>query len=129
MNADFTNGPPVSIANERLSDQVNLESIAEDTAGFTGAELENILNEAAIVATKNKHEDIENDDIDLGHEAKIGRIPDEDIYYLMSRGLTEEDAKAMLVRGFAEPISKALPLEYAVEMNRLIDLEFEGAIG
>ncbi len=72
---------------------------------------------------------IENDDIDLGHEAKIGRIPDEDIYYLMSRGLSEEDAKAMLVRGFAEPVSKALPLEYAVEMNRLIDLEFEGAIG
>ena len=72
---------------------------------------------------------IENDDIDLGHEAKIGRIPDEDIYYLMSRGLSETDAKAMLVRGFAEPISKALPLEYAVEMNRLIDLEFEGSIG
>lgn len=72
---------------------------------------------------------IENDNIDLGHEAKIGRIPEEDIYYLMSRGLSEEDAKAMLVRGFAEPISKALPLEYAVEMNRLIDLEFEGSIG
>ncbi len=72
---------------------------------------------------------IENDDIDLGHEAKIGRIPEEDIYYLMTRGLSEEDAKAMLVRGFAEPISKALPLEYAVEMNRLIDLEFEGSIG
>ena len=72
---------------------------------------------------------IENDEIDLGHEAKIGRIPEEDIYYLMTRGLTEEDAKAMLVRGFAEPISKALPLEYAVEMNRLIDLEFEGSIG
>lgn len=72
---------------------------------------------------------IENDDIDLGHEAKIGRIPEEDIYYLMTRGLSEEDAKAMLVRGFAEPVSKALPLEYAVEMNRLIDLEFEGSIG
>ncbi len=72
---------------------------------------------------------IENDDIDLGHEAKIGRISEEDIYYLMTRGLTEEEAKAMLVRGFAEPISKALPLEYAVEMNRLIDLEFEGSIG
>ena len=72
---------------------------------------------------------IENDDIDLGREATIGRIPDEDIYYLMSRGLSEEDAKAMLVRGFAEPISKELPLEYAVEMNRLINLEFEGAIG
>ena len=72
---------------------------------------------------------IENSDIDLGHEAKIGRISEEDIYYLMSRGMSEEDARAMLVRGFAEPISKALPLEYAVEMNRLIDLEFEGAIG
>ena len=72
---------------------------------------------------------IENDDIDLGHEAKIGRIADESIYYLMSRGFSEEEAKALVVRGFAEPISKELPLEYAVEMNRLITLEFEGAIG
>ena len=72
---------------------------------------------------------IENDNIDLGHEAKIGRIPDENIYYLMTRGLSEEDAKAMLVRGFAEPISKELPLEYAVEMNNLISLELEGTIG
>lgn len=72
---------------------------------------------------------IENDDIDLGHEAKIGRISDESIFYLMSRGLSEEEAKAMLVRGFAEPISKELPLEYAVEMNNLIRLEFEGSIG
>ncbi len=72
---------------------------------------------------------IENDDIDLGHEAKIGRISDESIFYLMSRGLSEEEAKAMIVRGFAEPISKELPLEYAVEMNNLIQLEFEGSIG
>ena len=72
---------------------------------------------------------IENDDVDLGHEAKIGRISDEAIYYLMSRGLSESEAKAMLVRGFAEPISKELPLEYAVEMNNLIRLEFEGSIG
>ncbi|MCI5837435.1 MAG: Fe-S cluster assembly protein SufB [Veillonellaceae bacterium] len=72
---------------------------------------------------------IENDDIDLGHEAKIGRISDESIFYLMSRGLSEEEAKGMLVRGFAEPISKELPLEYAVEMNNLIRLEFEGSIG
>lgn len=72
---------------------------------------------------------IENDDIDLGHEAKIGRISDESIFYLMTRGLSEEEAKAMIVRGFAEPISKELPLEYAVEMNNLIQLEFEGSIG
>lgn len=72
---------------------------------------------------------IENDDVDLGHEAKIGRIDESKIFYLMSRGLSEEDAKAMLVRGFAEPIAKELPMEYAVEMNNLISLELVGSIG
>lgn len=73
--------------------------------------------------------DIRNKDVDLGHEAKIGRISDSVIFYLMTRGLSEEDAKAMVVRGFAEPIAKELPLEYAVEMNNLIGLELEGSIG
>lgn len=73
--------------------------------------------------------DIANDEVDLGHEAKIGRISDEAIFYLMSRGISEEEAKAMIVRGFVEPISKELPLEYAVEMNNLINLELEGTIG
>ncbi|QAT40467.1 Fe-S cluster assembly protein SufB [Clostridium sp. JN-9] len=72
---------------------------------------------------------VSNDNVDVGHEAKIGRISDEAIFYLMSRGLTEEEAKAMIVRGFAEPIAKELPLEYAVEMNNLIKLELDGAIG
>lgn len=73
--------------------------------------------------------DIRNDAVDIGHEAKIGRISDEAIFYLMSRGLSEAEAKAMIVRGFVEPIAKELPLEYAVEMNRLITLELEGTIG
>lgn len=73
--------------------------------------------------------DIQNDEVDLGHEAKIGRISDEAIFYLMSRGISEAEAKAMIVRGFVEPISKELPLEYAVEMNNLIKLELEGTIG
>lgn len=73
--------------------------------------------------------DIQTSDIDLGHEAKIGRIDDDVIFYLMSRGIPEEEAKAMIVRGFAEPIAKELPLEYAVEMNALINLELEGTIG
>ncbi|HBW12512.1 MAG TPA: Fe-S cluster assembly protein SufB [Proteiniclasticum sp.] len=73
--------------------------------------------------------DIQNDDVDLGHEAKIGRISEEAIFYLMTRGISEEEAKAMIVRGFVEPISKELPLEYAVEMNNLITLELEGTIG
>lgn len=72
---------------------------------------------------------IQTSDIDLGHEAKIGRIDDDVIFYLMTRGIPEEEAKAMIVRGFAEPIAKELPLEYAVEMNALINLELEGTIG
>ncbi|TAH69722.1 MAG: Fe-S cluster assembly protein SufB [Anaerolineaceae bacterium] len=73
--------------------------------------------------------DIRNDAVDIGHEAKIGRISEEAIYYIMSRGISEAEARAMIVRGFAEPIAKELPLEYAVEMNRLIDIELEGSIG
>ena len=73
--------------------------------------------------------DIRNDEVEFSHEAKIGKISDKAIFYLMSRGLSEEDAKAMIVRGFAYPISKELPVEYAVEMNNLINLELEGAIG
>ena len=65
----------------------------------------------------------------VGHEATIGRISDDTIMYLMSRGVTEEEARTMVVNGFANPISKELPLEYAVEMNNLIKLEMEGAIG
>ena len=73
--------------------------------------------------------DIRTDDVEFSHEAKIGKISDKAIFYLMSRGLSEEDAKAMIVRGFAYPVSKELPVEYAVEMNTLINLELEGAIG
>ncbi len=73
--------------------------------------------------------EVYNDDVDIGHEARIGRISDETIFYLMSRGIPEEEAKAMIVRGFVEPITKELPLEYAVELNNLITLELEGTIG
>ena len=67
--------------------------------------------------------------VDIGHEATIGRIGDDKVFYLMSRGVSEEEARTMIVNGFADPVSKELPLEYAVEMNNLIKLEMEGAIG
>lgn len=72
---------------------------------------------------------IENNNSEFSHEAKIGKISEKAIFYLMTRGLTEEDAKAMIVRGFASPVSKELPMEYAVEMNRLINIELVGGIG
>ena len=73
--------------------------------------------------------DVQNNQVSFSHEAKIGKISEKSIFYLMSRGLSEEDAKALIVRGFASPVSKQLPMEYAVEMNRLINLELEGCIG
>ena len=73
--------------------------------------------------------DVQNNQVSFSHEAKIGKISEKSIFYLMSRGLSEEDAKALIVRGFANPVSKQLPMEYAVEMNRLINLELEGCIG
>ena len=73
--------------------------------------------------------DIRTKDADVGHEAKIGKISDDAVFYLMSRGISEEDARAMIVSGFADNVSKELPLEYAVEMNNLIRLEMKGSIG
>ncbi|WP_019542179.1 Fe-S cluster assembly protein SufB [Selenomonas bovis] len=73
--------------------------------------------------------DIEGDAAEVGHEAKIGRISDEAIFYLTSRGIDEDEARAMIVRGFVEPIAKELPLEYAVEMNNLVNIELEGTMG
>jgi Fe-S cluster assembly protein SufB len=73
--------------------------------------------------------EIKEDDVEMAHEATVGRIGDEEIHYMMSRGIEEEEAKEMIVRGFIEPIAKELPLEYAVELNRLISLEMEGSLG
>jgi Fe-S cluster assembly protein SufB len=72
---------------------------------------------------------IDESDVDIGHEATVSKIGEEQLFYLMSRGLSEAEASAMIVSGFVEPITKELPLEYAVEMNRLIQLQMEGSVG
>jgi len=73
--------------------------------------------------------DIREDDVSMGHEATVSKISDDQLFYLMSRGLTEDEAMAMIVRGFIEPIAKELPMEYALELNRLIEMQMEGAVG
>ena len=73
--------------------------------------------------------DVKENDVDIGHEATVSKIGEEQLFYLMSRGLSEAEASAMIVSGFVEPITKELPLEYAVEMNRLIQLQMEGSVG
>ena len=73
--------------------------------------------------------EIEENDANVGHEASVSKIGEEQLFYLTSRGISEEEAMAMIVRGFIEPIAKELPLEYAVELNRLIEMEMEGSVG
>jgi len=73
--------------------------------------------------------DIREDDVTMGHEATVSKVSADQLFYLMSRGMTEDEAMAMVVRGFVEPIAKELPMEYALELNRLIELQMEGAVG
>ena len=73
--------------------------------------------------------DVREDDVSMGHEATVSRIGEDQLFYLMSRGLTDDEAAAMIVRGFIEPIARELPMEYAIELNRLIELQMEGAVG
>ena len=138
-------GLKVAHIGKNTSSVMNAKSISKDggactfrssvkvTPGATGAKsslsceslmLDDISRSDTIPANE-----IETDDVVFSHEAKIGAISDQAIFYLMTRGISEEEARAMIVRGFASPISKELPLEYAVEMNRLINLELEGSIG
>ncbi|OUC90999.1 Fe-S cluster assembly protein SufB [Streptosporangium minutum] len=73
--------------------------------------------------------DVREDDVSMGHEATVSKVSDDQLFYLMSRGLNEDEAMAMIVRGFVEPIARELPMEYALELNRLIELQMEGAVG
>jgi Fe-S cluster assembly protein SufB len=73
--------------------------------------------------------DVREDDVSMGHEATVSKVSEDQLFYLMSRGMSEEEAMAMIVRGFVEPIARELPMEYALELNRLIELQMEGAVG
>jgi len=75
------------------------------------------------------YNDVKEEDVTLGHEATVSKIGDDQLFYLQSRGLTEAEATAMIVRGFIDPVSKELPMEYALELNRLVSLQMEGAVG
>jgi Fe-S cluster assembly protein SufB len=73
--------------------------------------------------------DVREDDVSMGHEATVSKVSEDQLFYLMSRGMNEDEAMAMIVRGFIEPIARELPMEYALELNRLIELQMEGAVG
>jgi Fe-S cluster assembly protein SufB len=94
----------------------------------------NVVCDALLVDTISRSDtypyvDIREDDVQMGHEATVSKVSEDQLFYLMSRGMTEEEAMAMIVRGFVEPIARELPMEYALELNRLIELQMEGAVG
>jgi Fe-S cluster assembly protein SufB len=94
----------------------------------------NVVCDALLLDPKSRSDtypyiEIDEDDVTIGHEASVSKVGEEQLFYLMSRGLSEEEATTMVVSGFIEPLVKELPMEYAVEMNRLIALQMEGSIG
>jgi len=101
--------------------------------GATGSK-SNVVCDALLLDPKSRSDtypyiEIDEDDVTIGHEASVSKVGEEQLFYLMSRGLSQEDATTMVVSGFIEPLVKELPMEYAVEMNRLIQLQMEGSIG
>lgn len=107
-----------------------LIEIGEGSAGSKS----NVLCDALLIDTISRSDtypyvDVREDDVSMGHEATVSKVSDDQLFYLMSRGMTEFEAMAMIVRGFVEPIAKELPMEYALELNRLIELQMEGAVG
>ncbi|KUG56392.1 Fe-S cluster assembly protein SufB [Kocuria rosea subsp. polaris] len=94
----------------------------------------NVVCDALLVDTISRSDtypyvDIREDDVTMGHEATVSRVSEEQLFYLMQRGMAEDEAMAMIVRGFVEPIARELPMEYALELNRLIELQMEGSVG
>ena len=94
----------------------------------------NVVCDALILDSKSQSDtypyiEILDQDVSIGHEASVSRIGEEQLFYLMSRGMSEAEASTMIVNGFIEPLVKELPMEYAVEMNRLIQLQMEGSVG
>jgi len=94
----------------------------------------NVVCDALLLAPQSRSDtypyiEIDEEDVTIGHEASVSKVGEEQLFYLMSRGLSEEEATTMVVSGFIEPLVKELPMEYAVEMNRLIQLQMEGSIG
>lgn len=99
------------------------------TGSKVSVDCDALLIDGASVSNTHPSIKLETDDVEIVHEARVGKIGDDELFYLMSRGMSEEQAMQMVVSGFIEPIVKALPLEYALELNKLIELEMEDSIG
>ncbi|MBC9711954.1 Fe-S cluster assembly protein SufB [Streptomyces sp. TRM66268-LWL] len=131
--APNTSSNIVSKSVARGGGRTSYRGLVEIGEGAHGSK-SNVLCDALLVDQISRSDtypyvDVREDDVSMGHEATVSKVSDDQLFYLMSRGMTEFEAMAMIVRGFVEPIAKELPMEYALELNRLIELQMEGAVG
>ena len=131
--APNTSSSIVSKSVARGGGRTSYRGLVQVLEGATNSK-SNVVCDALLVDTISRSDtypyvDVREDDVQMGHEATVSKVSADQLFYLMSRGMSEEEAMAMIVRGFVEPIAKELPMEYALELNRLIELQMEGAVG
>ncbi len=131
--APHTSSSILSKSVARGGGRTSYRGLVQVNEGASGSK-SNVLCDALLVDQISRSDtypyvDIREDDVSMGHEASVSKVSEDQLFYLMSRGLEETEAMAMIVRGFVEPIAKELPMEYALELNRLIELQMEGAVG
>ena len=131
--APNTSSSIVSKSVARGGGRTSYRGLVQVLEGATNSK-SNVVCDALLVDTISRSDtypyvDVREDDVQMGHEATVSKVSADQLFYLMSRGLSEEEAMAMIVRGFVEPIARELPMEYALELNRLIELQMEGAVG
>ena len=131
--APNTSSSIVSKSVARGGGRTSYRGLVQVLEGATGSK-SSVVCDALLVDTISRSDtypyvDVREDDVQMGHEATVSKVSEDQLFYLMSRGMSEEEAMAMIVRGFVEPIAKELPMEYALELNRLIELQMEGAVG
>ena len=131
--APHTSSSIISKSVARGGGRTSYRGLVQVLEGAEGS-VSNVLCDALLVDQISRSDtypyvDVREDDVSMGHEATVSRVSEEQLFYLMSRGMPETEAMAMIVRGFVEPIARELPMEYALELNRLIELQMEGAVG
>jgi Fe-S cluster assembly protein SufB len=131
--APYTSSSIVSKSVARGGGRTSYRGLVKINPGAHGS-ASNVLCDALLVDQISRSDtypyvDVREDDVSMGHEATVSRVSEDQLFYLMQRGMPETEAMAMVVRGFVEPIARELPMEYALELNRLIELQMEGSVG
>ncbi len=112
-----------------MAHEATVSKVSEDQLFYLMSRGLNEDEAMGMISDTYPHVDVREDDVSMAHEATVSKVSEDQLFYLMSRGLNEDEAMGMIVRGFVEPISRELPMEYALELNRLVELQMEGSVG